>query len=356
MLGRPLDRESSVSTTRRWPRDHGGRVRPRQRKVLGQGLYKEDWTFNLQLGDGLEHRGDVGAELHHVVYQECKPGNISAGRRLRRPDRLDLLREETPDRSARSSGAASKMKARWEYPRPRDFPTSPAFAPHVGCDPAASRYAGRSPGGHDATSSSRAERRRTAQVGLFDAARVGDGPVATLRARRGHPAGSPLGVVACQPPPVDAERLRFTDGGPEAPRRSPRSCTRRSTRSPPSSLLLLSALRLRCCATLSLRTAQRVQGLTALAGAPTRTIRRRDVRLALASSPEAGFWLEKAGGNVPRGDGDHFAESGCSSASSCPATRCCSSAASSPRQMPTSSSPPPARRCSPGRRRLHHCW
>ncbi|MEZ5373299.1 MAG: hypothetical protein R2704_11280 [Microthrixaceae bacterium] len=52
---------------------------PETGKVHERGLYKDDWTFNLQLSamdwstEGLSH-----PTLHHVTYQGCRPGSISA--------------------------------------------------------------------------------------------------------------------------------------------------------------------------------------------------------------------------------------------------------------------------------------
>ncbi|MEZ5140195.1 MAG: carotenoid oxygenase family protein, partial [Acidimicrobiales bacterium] len=72
---------------------------PSSGKVLDQGTFRRDWTFNLQLSAmdwSLE--GTTRPTLHHVSYQGCRPGSISrraAELYAGRID-LDLLREETP--------------------------------------------------------------------------------------------------------------------------------------------------------------------------------------------------------------------------------------------------------------------
>ncbi|MCB1027532.1 MAG: hypothetical protein KDB24_07200, partial [Microthrixaceae bacterium] len=126
---------------------------PETGKVHERGLYKDDWTFNLQLSamdwstEGLSH-----PTLHHVTYQGCRPGSISARAAKLYEDRidLDLLREETPGALCTFERGSMELKARWDYPNLGDHITSPAFAPRqAGADPAASSYAGTSPGGHD---------------------------------------------------------------------------------------------------------------------------------------------------------------------------------------------------------------
>ena len=62
-----------------------------------------------------------------------------------------------------------------------DFPSSPIFVPRdPGADPAKSRYAGSDPGGHDGYVVVPIMNDAGFRVEVFDAAHVGDGPVATL--------------------------------------------------------------------------------------------------------------------------------------------------------------------------------
>jgi hypothetical protein len=48
---------------------------PESGKVLEQGLFKQDWTFNLQLSAmDWSTEGMGNPTLHHVDYQGCRPG------------------------------------------------------------------------------------------------------------------------------------------------------------------------------------------------------------------------------------------------------------------------------------------
>ncbi|MEZ5182285.1 MAG: carotenoid oxygenase family protein [Acidimicrobiales bacterium] len=108
---------------------------PSSGKVLDQGTFRRDWTFNLQLSAmdwSLE--GTTRPTLHHVSYQGCRPGSISrraAELYAGRID-LDLLREETPGALCSFERGSMELKARWEYPDLGDHITSPAFAPGRG--------------------------------------------------------------------------------------------------------------------------------------------------------------------------------------------------------------------------------
>jgi hypothetical protein len=82
----------------------------------------------------------------------------------------------------------------------------------VGANPGASAYAGRSPGGHDGYVVQPVCNDDGLRVEVFDAARVGDGPIATLMGVNKetiplilHSAWSPANHDL-----VDAERLRFS--------------------------------------------------------------------------------------------------------------------------------------------------
>ena len=105
------------------------------------------------------------------------------------------------------------LKARWEYTDISDHITSPAFAPRaVGSDPGASAHAGRSPGGHDGYVIQPVCNDGGLRVDVFDAGRVGDGPIATLMGANKETI--PLILHAAWSPTnhnlVDAERLRFS--------------------------------------------------------------------------------------------------------------------------------------------------
>jgi len=189
---------------------------PNSGKVLEKGLFRTDWTFNLQLSAmdwSLE--GMTNPTLHHVSYQGCRPGNISARAAKMYEGRIDLdqVREETPGALCSFERGSMELKGRWEYTDTADHITSPAFAPRdVGALAAASSYAGREPGGHDGYVVQAVCNDDGFRVELFDAARVSAGPVAVLKGTGKesipvilHSAWSPANHEL-----VDAERLRFS--------------------------------------------------------------------------------------------------------------------------------------------------
>jgi hypothetical protein len=157
---------------------------PDSGKVIEHGSFKRDWTFNLQLSAmdwSLE--GMTSPTLHHVSYQGCRPGNISARAAKLYEGRIDLdqLREDTPGALCSFERGSMELKGRWEYPNLSDHITSPAFAPRaVGANPQASSYAGRAPGGHDGYVVQPVCSDDGFRVDLFDAAKVSAGPIATL--------------------------------------------------------------------------------------------------------------------------------------------------------------------------------
>jgi hypothetical protein len=189
---------------------------PESGKVLERGLFKEDWTFNLQLSAmDWSTEGMAAPTLHHVTYQGCRPGNISARAAALYEGRidLDLLREETPGALCSFERGSMALTARWEYPDTSDHITSPAFAPRaVGATPGASAFAGRAPGGHDGYVVQAVCSDDGLRIDLFDAARVGDGPVATLMGtnRETIPAVLHSAWSPAHHDLVDAERLRFS--------------------------------------------------------------------------------------------------------------------------------------------------
>lgn len=189
---------------------------PESAKVLERGLSRQDWAFNLQLSamdwstEGMSH-----PTLHHVDYQGCRPGSISARAARLYEGRidLDLLREETPGSLCSFERGSMDLTARWEYPDTSDHITSPAFAPRsVGSTPGASTYAGANPGGHDGYVVQPVCSDDGLRIELFDAARVGDGPIATLMGTNRETI--PLVLHSAWSPAhhdlVDAERLSFT--------------------------------------------------------------------------------------------------------------------------------------------------
>ena len=186
---------------------------PTSGKVLEQGLFKEDWTFNLQLSAmDWSTEGMSSPTLHHVTYQGCRPGSISqrAARVYEGRIDLDRVREETPGALCSFERGSMELKARWEYSDLADHITSPAFAPRGAV---AGSYVGGQPGGHDGYVVQPVCNDNGFRVDVFDAARVSAGPVATLAGTNKecvplvlHSAWMPAfhGLAA-------AERLRFSD-------------------------------------------------------------------------------------------------------------------------------------------------
>lgn len=186
---------------------------PESNKVLEQSSFKEDWTFNLQLSAmdwSLE--GTIAPTLHHVDYQGCRPGNISARAAEMYRDRIDLdrLREETPGALCSFRRGGLELVSRWEYPDTADHITSPAFAPR---DVEPGALAGADPGGHDGYVVQPVCSDDGLRIELFDAARVSDGPIATLMGT--HKETIPMVLHSAWSPTLhglaDAERLRFSD-------------------------------------------------------------------------------------------------------------------------------------------------
>ena len=185
---------------------------PNSGKVLEQGMFREDWTFNLQLSAmDWSTEGMSKPTLHHVTYQGCRPGNISqrAARMYEGRIDLDRLREETPGALCSFQRGSMELKSRWEYSDLSDHITSPAFAPRGA---AAGSYSGGEPGGHDGYVVQPVCSDNGFRVDVFDAANVGAGPVATLAGV--HHERVPLILHSAWMPAfhelVDAERLAFS--------------------------------------------------------------------------------------------------------------------------------------------------
>ncbi len=186
-------------------------------KAIERGIYKSDWTFNLQLSAmDWSVEGQTNPTLHHVSYQGCRPGNISQRAAKLYEGRIDLdqVREETPGVLATFERGSMELKARWEYSDLGDHITSPTFAPrNVGATPGQSAYAGGEPGGHDGYVIQPVCSDDGFRVELFDAAAVGAGPIAVLKGTNNecvplvlHSSWMPASTEL-----ADAERLRFSD-------------------------------------------------------------------------------------------------------------------------------------------------
>lgn len=185
---------------------------PNSGKVLEQGLFKQDWTFNLQLSAmDWSTEGMSKPTLHHVTYQGCRPGSISQRAAALYEGRIDLdqVREETPGALCSFERGSMELKARWEYSDLADHITSPSFAPR-GAAPGA--YAGGEPGGHDGYVIQPVCNDDGLRIDVFDAADVGAGPVATLMGTKKE--CIPLVLHSAWMPAyhelADAERLRFS--------------------------------------------------------------------------------------------------------------------------------------------------
>lgn len=190
---------------------------PASGKAIERGMYRSDWTFNLQLSAmDWSEEGQSNPTLHHVSYQGCRPGNISQRAAKLYEGRIDLdrVREETPGVLATFERGSMEVKARWEYTDLGDHITSPTFAPRdVGADAGQSAYAGGEPGGHDGYVVQPVCSDSGFRVELFDAGSVGAGPIAVLKGTKNECV--PLVLHSSWMPTydelVDAERLRFSD-------------------------------------------------------------------------------------------------------------------------------------------------
>jgi hypothetical protein len=186
---------------------------PDSGKILEQGLFKQDWTFNLQLSAmDWSIEGMSAPTLHHVTYQGCRPGNISRRAAELYEGRIDLdqVREDTPGALCSFERPSMELKARWDYPDVSDHITSPAFAPR-----GAPRggYAGGQPGGHDGYVVQPVCSDNGFRVEVFDAASVSAGPVATLMGTKKEciPAVLHSAWMPAFHELADAERLCFSE-------------------------------------------------------------------------------------------------------------------------------------------------
>ncbi len=190
---------------------------PETGQVKEQGVFKEDWAFNLQLSgmdwtlEGLSH-----PTLHHVAYQGCRSGRISERAATLYADRIDrgAVAEDTAGALATFRRGSIELVSRWEYPDVGDLISSPTFVPRQSTPAGAEgRYASADPGGHDGYVVQPVFNDDGFRVDLFDAADVGAGPLATARPAAGrcvpmllHSAWMPTYSEL-----ADAERLHFSD-------------------------------------------------------------------------------------------------------------------------------------------------
>jgi all-trans-8'-apo-beta-carotenal 15,15'-oxygenase len=190
---------------------------PSSGKAIEQGIFKEDWAFNLQLSAlDWSVEGMTSPTLHHVNYQGCRPGNISerAARHYEGRIDRDLVAQETPGSLCSFERGSMELKGRWEYADLGDHITSPAFAPrNAGGDAARSTYAGAEPGGHDGYVVQPVCNDDGFRVELFDAANVAAGPIAVLAGvnRECVPLVLHSAWMPAYDELADAERLRFPD-------------------------------------------------------------------------------------------------------------------------------------------------
>ncbi len=128
---------------------------PSPARCSSRGTSSEDWTFNLQLSAmDWSTEGMASPTLHHVNYQGCRPGSVSARAAKAYEGRIDLdqLREETPGALCSFERGSMELKARWEYPDTSEHITSPTFAPRgAGATAGASPTQAASPAGTTAT-------------------------------------------------------------------------------------------------------------------------------------------------------------------------------------------------------------
>ncbi|MEZ5383395.1 MAG: carotenoid oxygenase family protein [Microthrixaceae bacterium] len=173
---------------------------------------RHDWSWNLQLSAldwSLE--GLTEPTLHHVVVQGWRPDAVAQRVLAHYRDRLaaDPLgaqpSEPTPGALVSFRRPGLEVAGRWEFPATTDWLTSPAFVPrqpgpNAADAPGRTRHAGAEPGGHDGWVVLPVLSDERFRVEIFDAAAVGNGPVATLAAPRG--ATVPLQLHSAWMPPA----------------------------------------------------------------------------------------------------------------------------------------------------------
>lgn len=193
------------------------RCDPETGNVKDLGRFREDWGFNLQLsGMDWSYEGLTSPTLHHIAFQGCRPGRISQRAATLYADRIDtkLLREDTPGVLATFQRGSADLVTSWEYSNVEDLITSPTFVPRTDTSRSdQSPWTGVDPGGHSGWIVQPVFNDNGFRVELFDAAKVGAGPIATLSTPNGqcvplllHSAWMPI-----TPELADADRLTFAE-------------------------------------------------------------------------------------------------------------------------------------------------
>jgi all-trans-8'-apo-beta-carotenal 15,15'-oxygenase len=175
-----------------------------------------DWGWNLQLSAmDWSTEGMTNPSVHHVAYHGCRPGNIVKRSLDYYADRIDesvIPTEDTPGVLATFNRGSLDLASSYEYSSTEDFITSPTFAPR---SPGAggSAYAPADPGGADGYVIMPVQNDDGFRVDVFDAADVGQGPVATAAAPKGTCTSIMLHSAwlrrAVEAPSKD--RMRFSD-------------------------------------------------------------------------------------------------------------------------------------------------
>lgn len=177
-----------------------------------------DDTFNNQLSamdwslPGLEK-----PQRHHMLWSGFRPHNISRRALDAYKGRFDEATypdAELPSVLITAERGSCERLATYTWPSTEDFPSSPIFVPRgAGAHPSGDELAGTDPGGQDGWVIVPVLNDGGLRVECFDAAAIGDGPVATLRAPGGKVSGGLLHscwLAEARPAP-DVERLRFSD-------------------------------------------------------------------------------------------------------------------------------------------------
>ena len=168
-------------------------------------MYRDDWTWNLQLSAmDWSPEGQRSPTHHHVVFQGRRPGLLAQRVLAVYRDRVgaDVAGAEQPASLATFRRGGLALHARHEFAID-DLPSSPIFVPRRGGVA----------GGGDGWVVVPVLNDDGARVELFDASDVGRGPVAVLAADGGRQLPFMLHSVwmpAASPAP-EVERLRFVD-------------------------------------------------------------------------------------------------------------------------------------------------
>ena len=189
------------------------RIDPHSGAAEQTAVFRADWTFNLQLSAiDWSTAGMTAPTLHHQVYQGWQPQGVTqrALEHYRAVGRIGKL----PAAGGRSRLVTFRrdgldIHAMYEFAE-GDFASSPSFVPRS-AGAGGDRYGNTNPGGHDGYVVVPVLADSGFRVEVFDAGRVGDGPVAVLVSAATVPV---MLHSAWMPTPralVDVPRLRFAD-------------------------------------------------------------------------------------------------------------------------------------------------